>query len=61
MRQFLGILLGMLGAVLLWQGIAALLGVAIFFNGVQAAFSMFAFGISLIVCGVLVRPRNNYK
>jgi hypothetical protein len=58
-RQFLGILLGMLGAVLLWQGIAAFLGVAIFFNGMQAGFSLLAFGVTLIVFGVLIRPKRN--
>lgn len=45
--------------VLLWQGVAAFMGVAIFFNGMQAGFSLLAFGVTLIVFGVLVRSKKD--
>lgn len=59
MRKLLGVVLGMLSALVIWQAIMAFLGAAIFINGVYAGYSLLAFGITTFgIGGVLVQPKK---
>ena len=60
MRQFLGITLGMIGALVLWQSIAAFYGAAIVINGLHAGLSLLGFSITLFIAGsVVVKPKKD--
>lgn len=60
MRKLLGVLLGMLSALVIWQAIMAFFGAALFFNGLYAGCSMLGFGVAVFVLGgMLVQPEKD--
>lgn len=50
----------MIGALVLWQSIAAFYGAAIFINGLHAGLSLLAFSITIFIAGsVVVKPKKD--
>lgn len=59
MRNLLGVLLGMLSALVMWQAIMTLLGTGLLFSGIYAGVSLAAFAIALFwLGGILVQPKE---
>jgi hypothetical protein len=59
MRKLLGVMLGMLSALVIWQAIMAFFGTALIINGIYAGCSLLAFGVTMFgTGGVLVQPRR---
>jgi len=60
MRKLLGVTLGMLSALVIWQAVMAFVGTAFIVNGAYAGFSLLAFGITTFgIGGILVKPKKD--
>lgn len=60
MRQFVAVVLGMLGALVGWQAVMAFLGLGIFVSGFYAGCSLAAFSATLFIFGsLLIKPKEN--
>lgn len=60
LKQILGVVLGMLAAVVFWQAVMAFIGLSFIATGLQAGLSLLIFSVAIFIAGgIVIKPKKD--